>query len=367
MFDFIYNDLSGVYTVSGPDGEDTVVTLDEAYRAMNVQQGETWAYYTYYPDGRIERVTRSNGTITEYGYNFQNLVMTIDHYDYYGALMLGLEYTFNTNGLVVDITESDQSGLLAVTTFEHDARRRLTEERRNGTQPYDAFYSYDDGGNRTSDYFYPDGVGFGNPEVRTLYAYSGNRLLSYGRTYPTSVEHGEYAYDGNGNIWAIGRWVTPEGQDEWYFETEFEYDEMGRVWRVLDYEQAPGGSYERVAAREFRYGGGRQRYLVRELDPATLEPVVGGDTWSDYNGDWIYADYQVDQGGTVTELARYLPGEWRTDVQDVPTTAFFHTNVLGTTRTMTADNGLAIPDASRLYTAFGHAVTPPVSPMTRYG
>ena len=106
---------------------------------------------------------------------------------------------------------------------------------------------------------------------------------------------------------------------------------------------------------------------MRELDPETLEPVVDGDTWSDYNGDWIYADYQVDQGGTVTELARYLPGEWRTDVQDVPTTAFFHTNLLGTTRTMTADNGLAIPDASRLYTAFGHAVTPPVSPMTRYG
>ena len=63
---------------------------------------------------------------------------------------------------------------------------------------------------------------------------------------------------------------------------------------------------------------------------------------------------------------RYVLGEWQTDVQ-AATTAFFHTNMLGTTRMLSNDSGAAIADASRLYTAFGAPVTEPTSPMTRYG
>ena len=68
----------------------------------------------------------------------------------------------------------------------------------------------------------------------------------------------------------------------------------------------------------------------------------------------------------MTELTRYLPGHWQTDVQ-AATTSFFHTNMLGTTRMLTDDSGAMIPEASRLYTAFGDLVTPPTSAMTRYG
>ena len=144
------------------------------------------------------------------------------------------------------------------------------------------------------------------------------------------------------------------------------YDEMGRLWRVLEYERLlPDGDSECVAAREFRHASGRQRYLVRQLDPQTLAPIPEADVWSDYLGESIHGDYTLD-GGDVTELTRYLPGHWQTDVQ-AATTSFFHTNMLGTTRMLTDDSGAMIPEASRLYTAFGDLVTPPPSAMTRYG
>jgi len=128
-----------------------------------------------------------------------------------------------------------------------------------------------------------------------------------------------------------------------------------------------------VSAWEFRYAGARRRYLTRQLDPVTLEPMADGDVWSDYLGDSIWGDYTVDDG-TATMTKRYVPGLWQTDLTPlgdqppgVPTTGFFHTNMLGTTRMLSSDAGAAIPDASRLYTAFGVPAVEPASPMTRYG
>ena len=89
------------------------------------------------------------------------------------------------------------------------------------------------------------------------------------------------------------------------------------------------------------------------------------DVWSDYLGDSIYGDYTV-AGGTATMTRRYVPGEWQTDVQ-AAATSFFHTNMLGTTRLLSNNLGTAIPDANRLYTAYGVPIAGPASPTTRYG
>ncbi|MCP4589107.1 MAG: RHS repeat-associated core domain-containing protein, partial [bacterium] len=100
--------------------------------------------------------------------------------------------------------------------------------------------------------------------------------------------------------------------------------------------------------------------------PETLEPLPGGDTWSDYLGQSVYADYTVAQGGAVTELMRYRPGHWQHDALGSGT-MFYHANHLGTTRTLTDDAGAVLGDANRLYTAFGVPVTAPTTPLTRYG
>ena len=362
-FDFIPDDKLGIYTVGGPDGALMVVTLDQAGRTAMVEQEGTWAEYTYHPDGRVDTVSRSNGTSTVYTHDFENLGMGIEHYDGDVALMLGLEYVFTTNGLVSSIAESIDSGQVAITMFEHDARGRLTREERTGSEPYLATYRYDANGNRLE-----DSLRIGGPEsptVQTYYQYYGNRIHEYEKRISSElIEQAGYTYDDYENIRRISRYVC-DGGEAWNYWTDLKYDKMGRLWRVLESERPPGGSVESVAAREFRYAGARQRYLTRQLDPATLDPIPGSDVWSDYLGDSIYGDYTLDSG-TATMTQRYVPGEWQTDVQSA-TTSFFHTNKLGTTRMLSDNLGTAIPDTSRLYTAFGVPVTEPISPMTRYG
>ncbi|MCP4593833.1 MAG: hypothetical protein GY842_24125, partial [bacterium] len=245
-------------------------------------------------------VIYSNGASTWYTYDFENLRMNIDHYN--GAatpqMILGLEYAFTVNGLVASVTEDDQSGPwpLAVTTFEHDARGRLTEEVRTGTQPYEARYYYDQNGNRTR-----EKLTIGDPGalVCTEYFHSGNRLYAYEKqadfcTGSPIIEEAFYWFDDDWNTTVINRLVY-DGEDVTHVVTGLEYDEMGRVWRQTEERVPPAGPVERLGVWEYPYGTRRERYLVRELDPETLEPLPGGDTWSDYLGQSVYADYTVAQ------------------------------------------------------------------------
>ncbi|MCP4591167.1 MAG: RHS repeat-associated core domain-containing protein [bacterium] len=133
------------------------------------------------------------------------------------------------------------------------------------------------------------------------------------------------------------------------------------VVRLVSHTEQPA---ERTFAREFRYDGGRQRYLVRGLDPLTFDAV--SEVWSDYLGDDVYADYEVGASGAVTERTSYLAGHWQTDAQTAAST-FFHADHLGTTRALSDSAGALVPGSARLYTAFGEVVTPPTTEATRYG
>ena len=205
----------------------------------------------------------------------------------------------------------------------------------------------------------------GQPTVRTDYAHQGNRLHEYTKLQDgDTIEEGGYAYDEDGNPWAFERFVYAGGQT-WNYVTYLDYDKMGRVWRKRESERPPGGDLTPVSAWEYRYGSGQQRYLTRQLDPETLDPIPGTDTWSDYLGESIYGDYTVDSGN-VTMTQRYMPGAWQTDVL-AGTTSFFHTNALGTTRVLSDSTGGAMTGTDRLYTSFGASVTAPANPLTRYG
>jgi len=121
--------------------------------------------------------------------------------------------------------------------------------------------------------------------------------------------------------------------------------------------------YERLWAYEFRYDGGRERYLVRKLDRFTLEP--GGDTWTDHDvGGSVYGDYTLD-GGTPTEQTRYMPGLAQ---QDVATGAvdYLFGDQIGTLRTMRSA-GTPPVTTKRVYTAFGELVEMTGTGQTRYG
>jgi len=130
--------------------------------------------------------------------------------------------------------------------------------------------------------------------------------------------------------------------------------------------------YERLWAYEFRYYGGRERYLARRLNPANPDPNAQGgildETWTDYDLDGsMYGDYQVAVGGSVTELQRYIPGLARQSVAGAA--EYFLGDQIGTTRLLTDDDQSppVVATNSRVYTAFGELVEMTGSGQTRYG
>ncbi len=68
--------------------------------------------------------------------------------------------------------------------------------------------------------------------------------------------------------------------------------------------------FERTFAWQFRYETARGRYMRRMLDPETLAPVVT--EWSQYDGDWVHADFEISGGAAVT--TRHYFGAGHADV-----------------------------------------------------
>ena len=77
--------------------------------------------------------------------------------------------------------------------------------------------------------------------------------------------------------------------------------------------------------------------------------------WSDYDGDSIYGDFSV-TAGTETELTSFEPGIGRVvDPLGTPSSSYYHTDMLGTTRLMT--DSIGIGSAHTVCTAFGQPVS----------
>ncbi|MGB2984445.1 MAG: RHS repeat-associated core domain-containing protein, partial [Phycisphaerae bacterium] len=167
-----------------------------------------------------------------------------------------------------------------------------------------------------------------------------------------------YYYNSDGNVTEVFTVKeNPEPGEPQSSLTRLEYAINGQaVTYVVGETWGNGQDYNTTYAREFRCDGARQRYLNRELDPETLEPVPGGDVWSDYDGDEIYGDYMID-GQIVTNLRSFEPGIAKVDPwtnTGGANTSYYHTNQIGTTRLTTDSSGAAILPAT--YTAFGEKV-----------
>ncbi|MGB2985751.1 MAG: RHS repeat-associated core domain-containing protein, partial [Phycisphaerae bacterium] len=179
-----------------------------------------------------------------------------------------------------------------------------------------------------------------------------------------------YYYNSDGNVTEVFTVKeNPEPGEPQSSLTRFTYATNGQtVTYVVGETWGNGQDYNTSYARGFRYDGARQRYLNRELDPETLEPVPGGDVWSDYDGDEIYGDYMID-GQTATNLRSFEPGIAKVDPwtnTGGANTSYYHGNQIGTTRLMTDSSGAGILPAT--YTAFGERVSGAMSgPGDRYG
>ena len=142
---------------------------------------------------------------------------------------------------------------------------------------------------------------------------------------------------------------------------------LGETWTNTT-TQCPW-NYAKTYAREFRYDGGRQRYRDAKLNTTTLLPFAGETTWSDYDGDKVYGDFTVTSLGAVTKRRSFEPGLASVEpwVSSGGTnTKYYHTDLLGTTRGMTAPTG-GLLDYD-VFTAFGEWVIAPfTTEVKRYG
>jgi RHS repeat-associated protein len=135
-------------------------------------------------------------------------------------------------------------------------------------------------------------------------------------------------------------------------------------------------TWQFLAAMEYRYDAGRQRYMVRPRDAETLAPPLDGSgdydldigAWHDYSGAAIYGDYAVEAvwdgqhqtvtSATVTETLAHEPGMVQYDRAAAAgeEQLFLHGNLVGTTERITDSQSAIVHRA--VYTAFGEPIFP---------
>jgi len=192
------------------------------------------------------------------------------------------------------------------------------------------------------------------------------------------VEERWYTYDPIGNVDMVIRKIAGDEDAQgrqWYRGTELYYVKNGCLWmsRSLRWQLDAGDqpiNCEPLAAMEYRYNGGRQRYMVRTREPETLQPYDTTDgTWHDYDGDSIYGDMTLSydqQSHTldVFDTTSHEPGMAQYD-HNLGELHHLHGNLIGTTERITDDN--SIPMHRAVYTAFGELVYSDGTVGTRYG
>ncbi len=103
--------------------------------------------------------------------------------------------------------------------------------------------------------------------------------------------------------------------------------------------------------------------MRRMLDPVTLAPVVT--EWSQYDGDWVHADFEISGGAAVT--TRHYFGAGHADVDasgDWTDQAVAFGNQIGSTELLVDGNGQVAQDWA--YTAFGEMADLGGTGDTRY-
>jgi len=291
----------------------------------------------------------------------------------------GQVYTYSGDGLITSITESDSTGPLATVSFDYDNRNRLIDEERTGLHPYHLSYTYDQLGNRltkTDHAAYLFTIYHYDVEDPQTYGSLNNRLMYYevfemsGLPMPR-VERVDYQYDANVTAGQNGSptfIVRKRDDQDFYRGTTLQYQKDGTLFFVIEQEWPDDDQYcefrEVLSITEYR-GIGRGRYATRQRDPEYPHDVLPGTSkWSDYDGDSIYGDYEVNETtGNITNTAAYLPGLAQADTQtgDIQ---YFHGDQIGTLRVITDDVGNVTGD--KIYTAFGEEVYESGTVGTRY-
>ncbi len=349
------------------------------------------ADYSYYANGQLHRVDYLNGASVEYVYDDAGKIELIRHRkDHTGYYLLRMAYIYDPDdarGLPIRTEEwvgpASSPTFMARTEFEYDGLGRLRHESREKpwvALAYSLEYTYDAGGNRLTKVDE-------NNEVETVYHYdiedqtqyeyeSANNRLMYFETFDTSgggyelVSTTYYYYNDYGNVTRkVTELADPEPEEKRYQSTYLKYAKNGQavtyiVGEEWNYLESWLADYAVTFAREFWYDGARQRILNREYDPVEMTDgrmVEISETWSDYVGDSVYADFEIvpeEKGYTYAVPRIYEPGIGKVEHPlDGPNRkrAYYHADRIGTTRLLSGGGGDA--EEESVYSAFGGLVS----------
>jgi RHS repeat-associated protein len=157
----------------------------------------------------------------------------------------------------------------------------------------------------------------------------------------------------------------------------FYYNGSGTLWMAVwsnwevDEDGVVESSHTFTAAREFRFDSPRERYMVRDIDPATLTTTLDPLTtqsWTEYDGVTPYLDFTVTTStGATTDTLLYASGLGLHGQETVSTSdvEHFHGDLIGSTVLTTNSGGTA--ESLFCYTAFGEPVGDGPTGATRYG
>jgi RHS repeat-associated protein len=397
-FEYEYDGNGNLITLTDPEDVEIEYHYDDANHldTVCVSGGtETLVDYDYHDDGRLASADLYNGVGVGWTYDGAGRLDEIT-YALDTTVLLAIDYDWTPDGLVESIATTDGSESYTV-DFEYDKRGRLiTEKIDDGPtqRRYHLTYTYDQLGNRLTK---TDVAA--DPDVITTYHYDtdddppfdyetrNNRLMYYEvEQDSTLLETTWFAYDGVGQIKRIVRNYPESTEPDLYYVTLLQYTGGQLVWLVREFTCEKDGSDEpinitAVAGWQYRYDGDpRARYLVRAIDPETMEELGenpgDGSVWHDYAGAAIRNDLHIDDQGAVTVLRAYTQGLGLIESTDVvgDERVWYHGDMLGTTRLMTDEAGAA--DHRLRFTAFGEPLPlggygdPPGAPpqlSTRYG
>ena len=323
------------------------------------------------------------------------------------AVLLRIEYAWNTDNTVATRTEIDNTvepATTTVVTFGYDGRKRLISERRvldPNVVVYALAYTYDQLGNRLAKldsasggrlalYFYDTDPDNRDPSWPT----NNNRLLwykEYGPEDPNTAQRAlvrtvRYTYYVTGHVSNItikdqdpngGSASDPNNPYNWYRDLALFYDVSGQLryavwdrWRVDPNAVIIEESYTKLARRDFVGEEPRERVWTQSYvwdddpnTPASGWVEDGPGRWVDYLGGQPHQDFTTapseDPNGAglanVTELRRYLgAAEQPLDPNDpsVPLgTQWRHGDLIASTMLLTDEAGSAASTV-QAYTAF---------------
>ncbi len=300
-----YDELGNRKTMTDNDGDVTTYSYDPANRMEWLKnQANEVSSWLYDAVGRPTTMIYGNGAYAETDYDDSGRLTAVRNRKSDGTVLSIFTYTYDKAGNRTQVEEADGS----IVTWVYDDAYQLKEEARAGQSPYILQYSYDEVGNRLTEF---------NGAVTVSYTYDEGDELTLEEDLSGFTT---YSYDQNGNLEIVN-----EGGEL----TTYSWDLENRMTEA----QLSGGGVNTMSY----YGDGKRR----SYGDATMVRIF---LW---DGENIVR--QTDAGGNTDRHYTFKPvGFGELISQD---DSFHHYDGLGSTDRIT--NASQVQQVHYRYRAFG--------------